>query len=68
MQNYSVTQAGNYLALAGVIVYIASLFGVNVTSEEIEKGIVAVVCLVGVVTSIIGRYRQGDISISGFKK
>lgn len=64
----SLTQTGNYTALAGVLVYVLNLLGVHIVQEEIEKVIIAVVCIVGIVTSWIGRYRIGDLTAAGTRK
>ena len=66
---YSLTQAGNLTAFAGLVVFLVRQFlGFEIVQEDVQKGIEAVVLLVGIVTSWIGRYRKGDLTLGGFKR
>jgi hypothetical protein len=67
MQNYSLTQAGNYSTLISLIVLFAPKFGVNISESDVTVLVTSVIALVGVLTSIYGRYRQGDVTILGVK-
>lgn len=66
--NYSLTQGGNLASIIGLIMLVLNLFKINIAQDEVEKVISAVIILVGVITSWIGRYRHGDLKLSGFKK
>lgn len=68
MQDFSLTQTGNYAAFAGVIVWAFHFFKISVSADEVVQAIGAIVTITGIVTSWIGRYRQGDITVAGFKK
>jgi hypothetical protein len=66
--NYSVTQAGNITALIGVLSLLANAFNVNVAREEIELAVGAIASIVGLAISWYGRYRQGDLRVSGARR
>lgn len=67
--NYSLTQGGNLVVFAGLIVWALKAFlKIEVTSDEATNLITAVLMVVGLVSSWLGRFRQGDITVSGFKK
>lgn len=66
--DYSVTQAGNFVAVAGIIVVLLSKLGIAASVEEVATVIGGAVALVGTVISWVGRYRQGDVTPLGFKK
>lgn len=66
--NYSLTQTGNLVALAGLLGTVLNYFGVNIASEELEKLLTAAAVLVGIIVAWIGRYRQGDLTPAGFRK
>lgn len=65
---YSLTQAGNITALAGVIGLIFNLFKIDIDQSELVEVLSAIVSVTGIIISWVGRYRQGDISLGGFKK
>jgi hypothetical protein len=65
---YSTTQTGNLVALAGLLATVLNYFNVNITSDELQALIGAAAILVGVVTSWVGRYKKGDLTIGGFRK
>ena len=65
---YSTTQAGNIAAFIGVAVILLRHFNVDITEEELQTLAGAVLSFVGIITSWIGRYRKGDLSLSGFRK
>ena len=66
---YSVTQAGNLVKLVSAIMV---LVGANPFSEEEANSIIVVIGLVGegigFLMSWIGRLRQGDLNLVGFRK
>lgn len=68
MTQFSVTQAGNITALIGVLSLLANVFKLNIAREEIEAVVGAVAAIVGIAVSFYGRYRQGDLKVSGFRK
>jgi len=64
---FSLTQSGNLTALVGLIVMLLKLFNVNIAETEIQSFIGAFVVIVGIIISWIGRYRKGDLKLSGFR-
>lgn len=66
--NYSLTQTGNLTAFIGVLYIILQKIGIDVGQSELEQVAGAVVVIVGIITSWVGRYRKGDLTISGFRK
>lgn len=64
---YSLTQAGNLTAIAGAIVIVLKLVGVDVPAEDVATVLAAIAIIAGPIISWIGRYRQGDVSVAGFK-
>jgi hypothetical protein len=65
---YSLTQAGNLTALVGLLAMILKYFHINISEDEVQAVIGGIMTLSGIIISWIGRYRQGDIKLSGFKK
>ena len=65
MKNFSLTQSGNYVAL---ISFLLGLFNVNIGSEEVSKFVEAILVIVGLAVSWYGRYRKGDLRLSGARK
>lgn len=65
MKGFSMTQSGNVVA---AIMLFAELFKVNITGSEVETVVKAVIGIVGVLISWYGRYRKGDLRLSGFRK
>lgn len=61
----SLTQTGNYVAL---ISFLLGVFHVNIGSQEVSQAVEAVATIVGLVVSWYGRYRVGDLKISGVRK
>jgi len=61
---YSLTQGGNLTVVVGLIVMVLQHFNINIATDEVTQIVIAV----GVVISWFGRYRQGDIKLSGFRK
>lgn len=65
---YSLTQAGNLTALAGAVVILLKLFGVEIPAEDVATVLSAIAIVAGPLVSWIGRYRIGDLSVGGFRK
>lgn len=65
--NVSVTQAGNYAAFIPLVILLLNQFDIKVTESDIATLIASIVAIVGVLTSIYGRYRQGDVTLAGVK-
>ena len=62
------TQAGNYTALISILVAILAHYGVKVEESELTTIITNIITVVGVLVSIYGRYRHGDVTLLGIKK
>lgn len=65
MQNYSVTQTANLVALAGLIATLANYFGLSIGSEEIQALLGAVLMSGGIIWSWYNRYKKGDTTLTG---
>ena len=61
----SLAQTGNYVAIIG---FILSLFKINIATEEVSRFVEAAAVIVGLAISWYGRYRIGDLKISGARK
>ena len=57
----SVTQTANYVALAGLIVPVLKLFGLELAETDVATLISAGLILGGIVTSLVNRYQKGDM-------
>ena len=64
----SMTQSGNMIALVAFLGLILSKYGVNVSAADLTTIIAGLAVLGGIVTSFVGRYRHGDISLLGVKQ
>lgn len=65
---YSVAQAGNIAALAGLLAMVASYAGFTfITSKELEAVIGAVLTLGGVLVSWYDQWKSGQTTIGGFR-
>lgn len=62
--SYSLTQGGNLAALVGLINIVLKYFNISIASDEVSTILIGI----GIVISWIGRYRQGDLKLSGFRK
>lgn len=65
MEKLSLTQVGNYVVLASILV---SLLKLNITEAELQTVAEAIVALVGVGMAWYGRYRKGDLTLLGARK
>lgn len=63
----SLTQTGNFTAFIPVIILLLSAFDIKVTESELTEIIAGLVAVAGILVSIYGRYRQGDINTLGAK-
>jgi len=63
----SMTQAGNMITIVAFLGLILSHYGINISQADLTTIVTGVVVLVGVVTSYIGRYRHGDVTLMGIK-
>ena len=61
----SLTQAGNYAALVG---FVLKLLNINIGTDEITQAVTALMVLGGLAASWYGRYRVGDLKLSGLRK
>lgn len=68
MNNFSITQATNFVALAGAIVVIAKLFKVDLDPSQIEALLGASAVIIATVISFINRYKKGDVTLAGVKR
>lgn len=68
MNNFSITQATNFVALAGAIVVIAKLFKVDLDQSQIEALLGAGAVIIATVISFINRYKKGDVTLTGVKR
>ena len=64
----SMTQSGNMIAIVAFLGLILSKYGVNISSADLTTLITGAVVLGGIITSFIGRYRHGDVSLLGVKQ
>lgn len=65
--NISLTQAGNYTAFIPVLILVLNMFGITVTENELAQIITGIMAVAGLLVSIYGRYRQGDVNVLGVK-
>lgn len=65
---YSSTQGNNLLIFAGLIVFVLGKFGVNVAESDVAEILAAAVAFYGLCANWIKRYKQGDITLGGFRK
>ncbi len=67
--NYSLTQGGNLVVFAGVMVWaFKTFFKIEITNDDATNFLTAVLMVVGLVSSWIGRWRKGDLTVAGFRK
>jgi len=66
--NYSTTQASNIAAFVGLLVLVLQHFNIKIGSDELTTFIGAVLAAGGIIRNWIHRYRQGDITLGGFRK
>lgn len=65
---YSLTQGGNIAAFVGVLMLVLKHYNVTIDESTVFTIIAGLVALGGVMTSWLGRYRQGDVTVGGWKK
>jgi len=65
MNKFSLSQAGTYVAL---ISFLLGLFKVNISTAEVSQFVEAAFVIIGLATAFYGRYRVGDLKLSGIRK
>lgn len=65
---YSLTQGGNLVVIAGFIVMVARHYRLEIAEQEVVAVLGGIATAVGILMSWYGRFRQGDITIGGWKK
>lgn len=63
--NYSVTYIGVIVFAVG---YVFKLAGVPFVEGDLQTTISFITSFIGVITTLYGRWRKGDITTLGFKK
>lgn len=64
---YSVTQGSNIAVFIAVLTLLVKKFNWNLSEEDITTIVAAIVALIAVVTNFINRYKEGGVSLAGFK-
>jgi hypothetical protein len=67
-KDISVTQASNIGAFIGVLMLVLEHFKVNITQDEVQVVLGAIITLSSLIVSFVNRYKKGDIKLSGVKK
>ena len=65
---YSLTQGGNLTAIVGFIVLVLRHYQIGITDTEIAALLGGAITAIGIIISWIGRYKKGDLFLSGFRK
>lgn len=65
---YSSTQGNNLLIFAGLIVFVLGKFNVTVAQTDVAEILAAAVSFYGLCANWIKRYKQGGVTLGGFKK
>lgn len=65
MKNYSLTYTGTIIFVIG---YLFKLAGVPFVEGDLQSTVSFITALVGVVLSLYGRWRRGDLSVFGARK
>jgi hypothetical protein len=63
--NFSTTQLANYITF---IMFLFTLFKVNVSKEEVETLVAGAIGLISIVVAFIQRYKRGDLFLLGGRK
>lgn len=66
--NFSVTQTTNFVALAGALVVILQIFGIEIDQGQLAELLGACAVIIAAVISLINRYKKGDITLAGARK
>lgn len=64
---FSVTQIGNYTAIAGFLALILDKYGVNISQADALTILLGIITIGGQIISVYGRYRHGDVNVLGIK-
>lgn len=65
---YSLTQGGNLAVILGLVMLILKYYHINIAQEEVQNLLGFVLGAIGVLVSWYGRYRKGDLKLSGFRQ
>ena len=65
---YSLTQGGNLTAIVGFIVLVLRHYQIGITDTEVAALLGGAITAIGIIISWIGRYKKGDLFLSGFRK
>jgi len=65
MENYSLTYTG---IIIFVLARVVEMFGWNILPGEIETVVLSLAQVVGVLVTLYGRYRVGDLKVLGTRK
>lgn len=68
MENFSTTQATNITSFVGIAVMILNHFHINIAGEELTALIGALIAAAGVISNWLNRYKEGDLTLGGFRK
>lgn len=68
MSNFSTTQANNIAIFCGVASIILAKLGISIGSEELQMTVGMVVALVANIMAYVHRYKQGDLTLGGWRK
>lgn len=68
LNNFSLTQTGNYMAAAGVISLILQHFGYVVPQNQIAFVFFSAASLLSQGMAFYGRFRKGDLTLGGWRK
>lgn len=67
--NYSQTYAANITAFAGMASALLAMFGIDFLGDAQVQLIVGTCAnFIGIIWSLVQRYRKGDVSVAGFRK
>jgi len=67
-KDISVTQFSNIGAFIGLVMLVLNHFKINITQDEVQAVLGAVITLGSLIVSFVNRYKKGDITLGGIKK
>lgn len=68
MQTYSSTQATNVATAVGLLLLILNHFHINIGSDQLTSAVGDLFSFGGLALNWYHRYRQGDLTLGGFRK